>query len=305
MNYRFLFLLLLLGLAPALRPALHAQELQCGVIVTAPQLRVVDPKVFKSLETSIYEFMNNRTWTGDKFKMEEKIRCDINITITDELDVDRFRAQVAIQSSRPVYNSDYQTVVFNWVDKDWEFSYVEYQPLEFNENIVLSNLTSMLAYYAYIIIGMDYDSYALNGGTAHLQKAQKIVNNSQNSVEKGWKPYDGIRNRFWLTDNLMNPRFAAYREAFYKYHRLGLDLFHEDALAPVTTITQSLTLLNGVNTSNPNSMAIQVFFNAKSDEIIGIYTDAPSKEQAQAIAMLNRMDAQNANEYRKILTGGR
>jgi hypothetical protein len=301
MNYRFLLLFFLTGLSAGLR----AQELQCGVVVSAPQLRVVDPKVFKTLETSIYEFMNNRTWTGDKFKLEEKIRCDINITITDELDVDRFRAQVAIQSSRPVYNSDYQTVVFNWVDKDWEFSYVEYQPLEFNENIVLNNLTSMLAYYAYIIIGLDYDSYALNGGTTYLQKAQKIVNNSQNAVEKGWKPYDGIRNRYWLTDNLNNPRFAAYREAFYKYHRLGLDVFHQDAISTVSVITQALTLLNGVNTSNPNSMAIQVFFNAKSDEIIGIYTDAPSKEQAQAIAMLNRMDAQNANDYRKILTGGR
>jgi hypothetical protein len=221
------------------------------------------------------------------------------------LSIDRFRAQVAIQSSRPVYNSDYQTVTFNWVDKDWEFSYVEYQPLEFNENIVLNNLTSMLAYYAYIIIGLDYDSFALNGGTTYLQKAQKIVNNSQNASEKGWKPYDGIRNRYWLTDNLMNPRFAGYREAFYKYHRLGLDLFSEDALTPVTTITQCLTLLNGVNTSNPNSMAIQVFFNAKSDELIGIYTNAPSKEQAQAIAMLNRMDAQHSNDYRKILTGGR
>ena len=196
--------------------ALQAQELQCGVNVSAPQLRVADPKIFKTLETAIYEFMNNRTWTGDKFKAEEKIRCEINITITDELSIDRFRAQVAIQSSRPLYNSDYQTVTFNWVDKDWEFSYVEYQPLEFNENIVLNNLTSMLAYYAYIIIGLDYDSFALNGGTTYLQKAQKIVNNSQNACEKGWKPYDGIRNRYWLTDNLMNPRFAGYREAFYK-----------------------------------------------------------------------------------------
>ncbi len=285
--------------------AAHAQELQCGVNVNAPQIRVVDPKVFQSLETSIYEFMNTRVWTPDKFKQEERIRCEISITITDELSIDRFRAQVAIQASRPVYNSDYQTVLFNWVDKDWEFDYVEYQPLEFNENIVLSNLTSMLAYYAYIIIGLDYDSFSLNGGTQYLQKAQKIVNNSQNAPEKGWKPYDGIRNRYWLTDNLMNPRFAAYREAFYKYHRMGLDQFHADAITPITTITQSLTMLNGVNTSNPNSMAIQVFFTSKSDELISIYSDAPSREQAQAIAMLNRMDAQNANKYRNILTGGR
>jgi hypothetical protein len=301
MKRLFSFLLLLSALLPGLR----AQELQCGVTVSAPQLRVADPRVFRTLETAIYEFMNNRAWTGDKFAIEERIRCELVITITDELAIDRFRAQVAVVASRPVYNSDYQTVLLNWVDRDWEFSYQEFQPFDFNENVVLDNLTDMLAYYAYIIIGLDYDSYSLYGGTPWLQMAQKIVNNNQNTPEKGWKPYDGIRNRFWLTDNLLNPRFQAYREAYYKYHRQGLDLFHQDLITPLTTITQCLTLLNGVNTSNPNSMAIQVFFNAKSDELIGIYADAPSKEQAQAIAMLNRMDAQNTEKYRKILTGGR
>lgn len=281
--------------------AARAQELQCGVTVTAPNLALVDPRVFKTFETSVFEFMNNRTWTGDKFKRDERIRCEINITITEELAVDRFRAQVAIQAIRPVYNSDYETILFNWVDKDWEFTYVEFQNLDFNENATISNLTSMLAYYAYVVLAFDYDSYELNGGTRWWQKAQQIVNNSQNSVEKGWKPYDGIRNRYWLVDNLLNPRFADYRAAYYRYHRDGLDQFYEDQLGPVGVISECLQSLNQVNTSNPNSMAIQVFFNAKSDELIGIYTDAPSQEKTKAIAMLNRMDAQRANAYRAIM----
>jgi hypothetical protein len=219
------------------------------------------------------------------------------------LGVDRFRAQVAIQSTRPVYNSDYETILFNWVDKDWEFTYVEYQNLEFNENIYISNLTSMLAFYAYVILAFDYDSYALNGGTQWWQTARKIVQNaqSQQPPPRGWNAFDGIRNRYWLTDNLLNPRFAELRTAYYEYHRNALDQFYEDQTTPVSTITECLNKLNQVNTSNPNSMAIQVFFTAKSDELIGIYSEAAAQEKTKAIAMLNRMDAQRANEYRRIL----
>ena len=280
-----------------------AQELQCGVTINTPNLALVDPKVFNTLETAVFEFMNNRVWTGDKFKQDERIRCEINITITEELAVDRFRAQVAIQAIRPVYNSDYETLLFNWLDKDWEFSYVEYQNLEFNVNSNIANLTSMLAYYAYVILAFDYDSQAPNGGTQWWQTAQQIVNNSQNAVEKGWKPFDGIRNRYWLVDNLLNPRFADFRNAYFRYHREGLDMFYENQLTPVTVVTECLQSLNGINTSNPNSMAIQVFFNAKSDEIIGIYADAAAQEKTKAIALLNRMDAQRASDYRRIMGG--
>ncbi len=297
---RSLFLAALLAFSTVLA---RAQELQCGVQVSAPNLALVDPKVFKTFETSVREFMNNRAWTGDKFKRDERIRCEINITITEELAVDRFRAQVAIQAIRPVFNSDYETILFNWVDKDWEFTYVEYQNLEFNENIYISNLTSMLAFYAYVILAFDYDSYALNGGSDWWQKARKIVQNaqSQQPPAKGWNAFDGIRNRYWLTDNLLNPRFAEYRVAFYEYHRNGLDQFYENQTNPVSTITECLNKLNQVNTSNPNSMAIQVFFNAKSDELIGIYSEAAAQEKTKAIAMLNRMDAQRANDYRRII----
>jgi hypothetical protein len=284
---------------------LSAQELQCGVTVVTPQLQVVDPKVFQTFEDGVFEFMNTRKWTNDKFKQEERIACEINITITEEISNDRFRAQVSIQSRRPVFNSDYETVLFNWVDKDWEFTYREYQPFEFNENTFTNNLTSMLAYYAYVIIGLDYDSFESNGGTPYLLLAQKIVNNASNAPETGWKPYDGIRNRYWLTENLMNPKFAAYRQVYYKYHFEGLDKFHEDQLGPIAVINQCLDDLNRVNSSNPNSMAIQLFFNAKSDELVGIFTSAPPRDKTKAVGILNRIDPTNANKYRGILTGGK
>lgn len=285
--------------------AADAQELRCRVTVNTPQLAIVDPKVFRTLEDQIFEFMNTRSWSGDVFKQEERIEVDLNITITEEISNDRFKARLSVQSSRPVFNSDYSTVLLNWVDNDFEFSYAEFQALEFNENVNLGNLTSVLAFYAYVVLGYDYDSFASNAGTPFWLKAQKIVNNMQNAPEKGWKPYDGIRNRYWLVENMLNPKFAPFRESFYRYHRLALDRFHEDQLGPVAIVSQCLADLNRVHSSSPNSMAMQLFFNAKSTEVIGIYTDAPPQEKTKAIGVLNRVDPQNANKYRKIMSGGR
>jgi hypothetical protein len=279
-----------------------SQELNCGVTINTPNLSIADPKIFETLETAIYEFMNDRSWTNDKFEIEERISCELIITLTKEVSSDRFQAQINIQSNRPVFNSDYNTPVFTYVDKDFEFTYAEYQTLEFNENAHLTNLTSVLAYYAYLIIGLDYATFSENGGTPYFLKAQKVVNNAQNASERGWKPYDGLRNRYWFVENMLDAKYKGYREALYKYHRLALDQMYEDVATQVKTVTECLQGISAVNRTNPNSMAIQLFFTAKSEEIINLYSGATPQDKTAAINILNTVDPANSTKYRRILT---
>ncbi len=282
---------------------LYAQELRCGVTINTQQLKTTDPKVFKTLETAIYEFMNFTRWTDDVYKPEERIECELILTILNEEASGRFTAQATIISRRPVFGSDFNTTLVNTVDNDWEFQYVEFQPLEFNENVFLSNLTSMLAYYAYIIIGYDYDSYSLKGGDPYFQKAQTIVSQANNREEGGWRAIDGTRNRYWLITNLFDAKFSGFRSTMYQYHRLGLDNMAEDQIGPISTITKSIQTLDNINRTQPNSMVLQLFFSAKSDELQGIYSKAPPAEKAKAITMLQRLDPINVEKYQAILSG--
>ncbi len=280
---------------------LSSQELNCGVTVNADQLSQTDAKVFKTLETAIFEFMNNRKWTDDVFKPEERIDCQLVITVTEEESSDNFNAQANIVSRRPVFGSDYNSTLINFQDKDWEFQYAEYQPLEYNENQFVNNLTSMLAYYAYIIIGFDYDSFSPKGGDKYFLKAQSIVNQASNREESGWKSYDGSRNRYWLVTNLLDPKFSGFRDAFYQYHRQALDLFYDDQLKPVTTITKTLQTFDNINRTQPNSMIMQLFFSAKSAELAGIYTNSNPAEKAKAVNLLMRLDPVNSDSYQQIM----
>ncbi len=282
---------------------LFAQEINCAVTINAEKVTQTDPKIFKTLETAIFEFMNTRKWTDDVFLPEERIECQILISITEELSSDKFRAQTSIVSRRPVFGSDYNSTLFNFQDKDFEFIYSEYQPLEYNENQYTNNLTAMLAYYAYIIIGLDYDSFALKGGDKYFVKAQTIVNQASNSDSKGWKSYDGTRNRYWYINNLMDAKFSVVRDVFYQYHRQGLDNMYNDQIKPVSTITKALQTLDNVNRTQPNSMVMQLFFSAKSDELLGIYSKAPPAEKAKGISYLIRLDPVNADSYQELLTG--
>lgn len=283
----------------------EAQELICNVSVNSDKATQTDPKVFKTLETSIFEFMNTRKWTDDVYKPEERIVCQILITINsvDDKKSNKYYASAAVVSRRPVFGSDYNSTLINFQDKDFEFTYEEYQPLEYNENQFTSNLTSMLAFYAYIIIGMDYDSFGLKGGDKYFAKAETIVNQASNREEKGWKSYDGTRNRYWLIDNLMDPKFGGYRDAFYQYHRQGLDLMSSDQIKPVNSITKSLQTLDNINRTQPNSMIMQLFFSAKSDELLGLYSKATPAEKSKAVTMLMRLDPVNADSYQELLSG--
>lgn len=282
---------------------LFGQDLNCAVTVNADKVTQTDPKIFKTLETSIYEFMNNRNWTDDIIKPEERIECQILITVTEEAGSDKYKAQASIVSRRPVYGSDYNTTLLNFQDKDFEFTYAEYQPLEYNENQFTNNLTAMLAYYAYIILGLDYDSFSPKGGDPYFVKAQSIVNQAGNADAKGWKSFDGARNRYWYVNNILDPKFGALRDATYQYHRQGLDQMYNDQVKPISIITKALQTLDNINRTQPNSMVMQLFFTAKSDELLGLYSKAQPTEKAKAVSYLTRLDPLNADSYQKLLTG--
>ncbi len=295
---RKFFLLLLLAVI-SLR--INAQELNCTIQVITPQLQTADPKVFDEMKKGVTEFMNNRKWTSDNFTQSERIECSFLISITKELAANKYQAQVTIQSNRPVFNSGYNSTLFNWVDKEWTIEYAQYQTFDFNENVVSDELPSLLAYYAYIIIGLDYDSFSPKGGTQFYTKAQNIVNLKSNSGLKGWRSIDGTRNRYWLVENLLNTKFENGRVAIYKYHHEGLDKMYDDMENARKAVLSAITLLDKVNQDNPNSMFIQVFFTAKSEEIINIFSQAPPAEKTTIINLVSKLDAANSSKYQKIL----
>jgi energy-coupling factor transporter ATP-binding protein EcfA2 len=237
-----------------------------------------------------------------KSRANERIECSILINVTQELSSDKFSAQLTVQSNRPVFNSSFNSTVLKWVDKDFQFQYAEYQPLEFNENTLLSNLTSILAYYAYTIIGLDNDSFAPSGGTPYYQKAQTIVNAAQSTPESGWKSYDGTRNRYWLINNLLNTKLNNVRTVLYKYHRDGLDKMYENADLARKPITECLNLLNQMNDDVPNSMILQVFMQGKQEELMGIFSKATPQEKTAAVQTLSKLDPANSSKYQLIMS---
>lgn len=279
-----------------------AQELNCKVQVVSPTIQGTDKSVFDNLQTAIFEFLNNRKWTEETFKNHERIDCSILINVSDRIDNENFKATIQVQVRRPVFKSSYNSVLLNNNDNDFQFRFIENQTLEYSENLHLSNLTSVLAYYAYLIIGLDYDSFALDGGTPYLQKALAIVNNAQNSSDAGWKAFEGNKNRYWLINNMLDATFVPLRQCMYNYHRLGMDLMVDNKEAARTAIYNSLLNLRSIHQIKPLSYSMQVFFNAKSDEIINIYTGAFPDEKAKIMNLLNEIDPTNSNKYQKIMS---
>ncbi|MBL7889991.1 MAG: DUF4835 family protein [Bacteroidia bacterium] len=278
-----------------------AQELNCKVQVLSQQIQGTDKRVFTTLQTAIFEFMNNKKWTNDQFKLDERIDCSILINVTERPSTDQFVATIQVQSRRPVYKSSYNSVLLNYNDNDFQFTYLENQPLEFNENQFTTNLTSVLGFYAYLIIGMDYDTFSMNGGTTYLQKAQNIVNQAQNTSETGWRAFESNKNRYWLINNMLDAPFINIRECMYNYHRKGLDEMVSNKEGGRANILEALESLRKVHQARPLSFAMQVFFNAKSDEIINIFSGAFSDEKSKVVTLLNDIDPTNSNKYQKIM----
>lgn len=277
------------------------QELNCAVQVNSSQLSG-DKRIYETLQKAIVEFMNNRNWTSDTYKTEERVVCSILITVSDHTN-DAFKATIKVQSNRPTYKSSYDSPLINYNDQDFQFSYVEFQALDFSEGAYLSNLTSVLAFYADMFIALDYDSYSLYGGTTYYQKAATICNNAQNDQSvKGWNSFDSQRNRYWMVNNMLDPVYAPIREYMYKFHRLGLDVMSVNKDQGKTVIVENLSLLQKTSHDRPSSFSLTLFFNAKADELINIFGGATGDEKAKVMAILNEIDPANSNKYSKIMT---
>jgi len=289
----------------ALSVSLKAQELNCQVsIITDARLEVttVEKEIFEQLKQTIYDMMNTTQWTKDKFKVEERINCQIQLQINSIPSSGTYAGSMQIQSSRPAFSSSYNTTVFNFQDDDISFAYSRNAVLIYAPNQFRDNLTSILAFYAYFIIGMDYDSFALKGGTPCFNEAQSIVSNAQSSNAPGWKSNEvGKRNRFYLVDNILHQLFEPLRECNYEYHRKGIDKLYDDKIAGRKAIYEGLNKLSKVVATRPNSINLLNFVQAKLDELKNLYTDAEVKEKTDVVALLKRLDPANSSKYQAIL----
>lgn len=296
-NYLFITLFFISGI-------LSAQEVNCRIQVVSQQIQTSNKHIFESMQKDLYEFVNNRKWTDNVFSNDERIECTIMINLTDQLSTDEYKGTMQIQANRPIFNTNYNSVLLNYKDNDIQFRYVEFQPMEFNENTSVSNLTSLLAYYVYLIIGLDYDSFSLEGGTPYFQKAEKIVTNSQNAQEKGWKSFEGQKNRYWLIENILNSKYGPVREFYYKYHRLGLDVMADKQADGRTEIAEDLKLLQKVFREKPSQFMnyLQIVFDAKSDEFVNIFSESYPDEKTRVNNLLKEIDPANSTKYQRIIS---
>ena len=280
-----------------------SQEMNCIVSVSAPQIEGTDKRVFENLQNAIYEFVNNRKWTNNNFKVEERIECTILITVNDRLSSDEFRGNINLVLRRPVLNSAYNSVLLNYIDKGFQFRYTEFQPLDYSDGTFSSNLTSVLAFYTYMYLGLYFDTFSPSGGQAFLVKAQEVVTAAQNASEPGWKAFDGTRNRYWMAENFLNPSNSALRDFFYKYHRLGLDEMYEKVDAGRENCTQSLDGIKTLFNTKPELFALQLLTDAKRDEFINIYSDqkVPPTEKETVVNIFKEIDPAIGSSYQVIL----
>jgi hypothetical protein len=268
----------------------------------------VDKKGFKTLETALNNFVNNRKWSNDSYGTAEKIDCSFLLNLESTGDANVYKASLTIQSGRPVFNSSYVSPVINYQDNDVTFKYVEFQQLEFNDARVsgtdplVSNLTAVFAYWINMILGFDYDSFSLGGGKPYFQKAQNIINNAPDDRNiSGWKPFDGTRNRYWLTENLLNSKYNIFHDVIYDYYRLGLDKMYDQETVARTQVLNVLSMLNTFNVENSNTMILQFFFQSKSQELIQIFLKASPQDKAKALDFLKRLDVTSATKYQDQL----
>ncbi len=278
-----------------------SQELNCRVIVNAQQVQTTERAVFAEMETEFAQFLNTTKWTNDSFEEEEVISCNLVITISEMPSIGVFRASVQVLSSRPVYGSSYESVILNFADRDWDFEYVQSQPLRFNENTFTSNITSMLAYYAYMIIGFDYDTFSELGGTPHFENAFKIVNNAQQTNYTGWQQFNSVRNRYWLVENLQNPQLEPIRKALYNYHRNALDIITDDRQKAEKTILEALSGIQRANRARPRSILTISFMDAKSGELQQLFSESNLATRRQAYNLLSNIDPSRTDEYKSLI----
>ncbi len=293
MKKQIIILLLLLGFNTI------AQELNCKVTINASQISGSNKQVFKTLEKAMNEFLNNTKWTNLQFKKQEKIQCGVTLNVTEQ-DGNKFTGTIQVQVVRPVYNSTYQTPILNYQDDDISFVYEEFQPLIYNESSYQSNLTSLLAFYANIILGFDQDSFALKGGDTYFKKAQEILLTAQQGGHKGWNSLDGNKSRFQLIDNLLNNTYANFRSMLYNYHLRGLDTMFKDKLKAKRTISNAIISLKQIYSRRPSAFLLRIFMDTKSDEIVNVFKDGPKMDTRNLKEMLMRVFPAKSTDWKHI-----
>lgn len=295
--YLILFLVLLPGI-------ISSQELNCNIQISAQRIQGSNRQVFESMQRDLFEFMNNTVWTNHVFNYAERIDCNILINLSDQLSADEFKGTIQIQLSRPVFNTTYNSTMLNFIDNSFQFKYVEFQALEFDPNTYRSSLVSVLAYYTYMILGFDYDSFSPMGGTEFFQMAEKIVTNAQNAPEPGWKPYDGSRNRnrYWLVKNVLDKEYEGVRQFLYDYNINGLDKMESKISEARTSMVESLKLIQDVYRRKPDPYMylVQVIMDSKSDELINIFSAAFPEEKSRVVEILTEIDPANKAKYETI-----
>ena len=290
-NILILFLVLIFSCS-------QAQELNCTVTVNAQKLPNANQSVFKTLETALNEFVNRTQWTSQNFKQNEKINCSMYITISSN-NSDQFVATIQVQSSRPIHNSSYASPILNFNDKDFTFKYAEFESLNYNPTAFESNLVSVISFYSYVILGMDADSFVAESGNTYFETAQNISNVAQQSGYKGWTQADGNQSRYFLINDLLSPTFREVRQTMYDYHN-GLDLMNQDLKASKEKIKKSLLNLSKLNATRPNAFLTRVFFDAKSDEIVSIFSGGPTISITDLVDNLNRISPLNSSKWSSI-----
>lgn len=279
----------------------NAQEFLCQLSVYSPQVEGTEKKVFQTLQTALYEFINNKKWSNYNYKPEERIECSMMITITDRPSSDQFNGRINIVMQRPVYKTSYNTNLLNLVDKDFDFKYIEYEPLNFTDDSYTSNLTSVIAYYLYMMLGIDADTFSKYGGTPYYEKARSVVNAAQNAPEKGWKAFESLKNRYWFVENFLNSSYTPMREGLYQYHRLGLDIMSENIDLGRGGVNDFLENIRKVNMEKPGLYALQLIMDAKRDELVNIFSQASPMDKTKAVNTLKEIDPANSSKYQQIM----
>jgi hypothetical protein len=306
MKYNLVFMTKVLFLVLLLLGSLQnllAQELNCQVIVDDQRAQTSDRQVFRDMEQAFARFLNDRKWTDNEYAPEERIDCNMSITIQSMPAIGFYNATVQVQSSRPVYNTDYSSIVLNFADRDWQFEYIESTPLDFGDNVYTSNLTSMLAFYAYIIIGLDNDTFAEFGGDEQFKKALDIVNLAQQSDRTGWQAFQSNRNRYWLSENLINQNLMPIRKGLYTYHRLALDKFEQNQSQDEARnlIVGVLKDIQTADKNIPNSILKISFFDAKKNELAKIFERGNPATKRAAYNILLELDPSSTEIYQSII----
>jgi Domain of unknown function (DUF4835) len=286
-----------------------AQELNARVTVLSNRVgTTVDRKIFTSLQQQLTNLLNTRKWTNEIYKVQEKIDCSFIINIEQVVEANIYKATLTVQAARPIFNASYKSAIVNYQDADLTFKYIEFQPVEFNENRVqgndasVANLTAVLAFYAYSIIGLDNDSFSPKAGESQFNKALNVVTNAPEGKNiAGWRIFDGLRNRYWLNENLTNNKYNIIHDVIYTYYRAGMDKLYDNEAEARGNILQALIQLQAFNKENPNTMILQFFMQGKYQELVGIFKKASATEKARAVEILSEIDIVNSSKYKQEL----